>query len=302
MTSEKGDRMRSVPRGNALRRGAASRPGRADLVLLAGMALLPGCAPSTLVQGVGLSSYEAMEPSDGLATKSKLTVNRPAVLAARTVRLAPVILPADAAPKLSAEQRELVANAVNRALCVNLSDRFEVVAPDQPADLTVRTFVTQVTETDEVVAGVSAVASLGVNFVDLGVPIPTPRIPIGLGALSVEAEATDRAGKQQASMLWGRGANALLNAPRASKAADAYDLADAFGEDFAYLLVKGQSPFKDAGIDLPSAQKVGSAMGMEPKYAACKRYGLYPGLPGAVGSHLGLPPEWTDAGAKTAAQ
>lgn len=136
------------------------------------------------------------------------------------------------------------------------------------------------------------------NFIDLGVPVPTPRLPIGLGTLSMEAEAVDAAGQQQASMLWARGANAFFSAPRASKASDAYELADAFGEDFGELLVKGQSPFDNKGMDLPSAQRIGSTIGLAPKHAACESYGRYPGLAGAVGSQLGLPPEWTDKGAK----
>ena len=263
---------------------------------------VPACAPSPLVQGVGLSSYGAMTPSDGLLTKSRLSVNKENVLSAKTVKIVATTFPPDVAPKLSSQQRELVANAVNRSLCVNLSDRFKVVPPEEPADLTVRASVTQATETDEVAAGLSAAASIGSSFVDLGVPVPVPRIPVGLGNLSMEAEAVDASGRQQASMLWGRGANAFFSSPRVSKASDAYELADSFGEDFGYLLVKGQSPFGDTGFDLPSAQKIGSAMGLPPKHAACERYGLYPGLAGVIGGQLGLPPEWTDAGAKQAAR
>lgn len=285
--------------GNIGRRWPAGIPvGRLRLALMAVVGVLPACAPASLVQGVGLSNYDALTPSDGLVTKSRLTVNKADVLAAKTVRIVPTTFPADVAPKLTPQQRDLVANSVNRALCVGLSDRFEMVAPDQPADLTVRASVTQVTETDELMAGLSTVASIGTSFVDVGVPIPTPRIPIGMGSLSMEAEAVDPAGRPQASMLWARGAGALFSTPRMSKVGDAYELADSFGEDFAFLLVKGQSPFADAGIELPSWQKVNSAMGLPHKHEACARYGLYPGLAGLVSGQLGMPPEWTDAGGK----
>lgn len=270
--------------------------------LIATLGLLTGCAPAPLVEGVGLTSYDAMAPSDGLITKSRLKVDKEAVLAAKTVRIEPTHFPPTIAQKLTPQQRELVANAVNRGLCVSLSDRFELVGPNEPADLSVRAAVTQATETDEVAAGISAAASLGMNFVDVGVPVPTPRIPIGLGNLSMEAEAIDLTGQQRASMLWARGANAFFNSPRASKASDVYELADAFGEDFGELLVKGESPFGKKGIDLPSWQKVNSAMGLAPKYAECERYGRYPGLANVVGSQLGLPPEWTDKGAKQASR
>ena len=204
----------------------------AHLVMLAMVSFLPACATAPLVQGVGLSSYDAMTPSDGLITKSRIHVKKEQVLAARTINILPTAFPPTVAPKLSNQQRDLVANAVNRALCISLSDRFRVVTPYEPADLTVRVSVTQATETDEIAAGVSAAASIGMNFVDLGVPVPIPRVPIGLGNLSIEAEAIDPWGKQQASMLWGRGATAFFSSPKASKASDAYDLAEAFGDDF----------------------------------------------------------------------
>ncbi|KRQ89354.1 hypothetical protein CQ10_41015 [Bradyrhizobium valentinum] len=270
------------------------------LAMLAIVSLLPGCATAPLVQGGGLSSYDGLKPSDGKVTKSRLVVKKEQLAAAKTLNIAPTAFPPHVAPTLSNEQRGLVANAVSRALCVSLSDRYKVVTPDVPADITVRAAVTRATETDEVAAGISAATSIGVSFVDTSVPIPVPRIPIGLGDLSIEAEAVDRSGKQQAAMVWGRGATAFFSTPRASKASDAYDLAGAFGDDFANLLNKGESPFEGVGIDIPSWDKIGSKMGLAPKYAACENYGRAPGIAGLVGGKLGLPPEWTDDGPKVA--
>ena len=271
---------------------------RLTVLLIA--SFLPGCAPASVVHGTALSSYDGLAPSDGVITKSRIHVNKQVVLAARTVSIAPTAFSATASPKLSDQQRALVANTVDRVLCVSLSDRFQIVAPSEPADLTVRAVVTKAIETDEVAAGASAAISIGTKFVDMGAPIPVPRIPIGLGNLSLEAEAVDARGKQQAAMLWGRGATAFFSSPKASKASDAYDLAAAFGDDFAYLLVKGKSPFGggDLDLNLPSWQKINSAMGLAPKYAVCEDYGRSPGLVGALGGKLGLPPEWTDTGAK----
>jgi hypothetical protein len=279
--------------------------------LMLGIAnLLPACATAPLVQGVSLSSYEGMAPSDGMITKSRIHVDKQQVLAAKTVKIMPTVFPATIAPKLTDSQRALVANAINRALCVNLSDRFMVIAPNIPADLTVRAVVTQATETDEVAAGLSAAISIGTKFVDMGAPVPIPRIPVGLGNISLEAEAVDRSGRQQAAMLWGRGATAFFSSPKASKASDVYDLAAAFGDDFGYLLVKGESPFGNSGSKLPSwdkidsaipsRQKINSAIGLAPKYAVCESYGRSPGLVGFVGGKIGLPPEWTDRGSKEA--
>ncbi|MGY3604162.1 DUF3313 family protein [Bradyrhizobium sp. Lot11] len=57
---------------------------------------------------------------------------------------------------------------MNRALWVSLSDRFKVVTPDVPADLTVRAALTRATETDEIAAGISVATSIGASFVDTG--------------------------------------------------------------------------------------------------------------------------------------
>jgi len=219
-------------------------------------------------------------------------------MAAKTISIAPTTFPPAVAPTLSNEQRALVANTVDRALCVSLSDRFKVVTPDLPADLVVRSNVTRATATDEVAAGISIAASIGTKFIDTSVPIPTPRVPVGLGEISIEAEAVDRLGQQQAAIVWGRGATAFFSTPRVSKASDAYDLAKEFGDDFATLLNKGESPFDGVGFEIPSLEKVGSKMGLAPKYAACEVYGRSPGLIGWAGDKLGLPPEWTDKGSK----
>jgi hypothetical protein len=281
----------------------------AHLIVLAMVSLLPACATAPLVQGSRLSSYEGMTPSNGWIAKSRVHVKKEQVLAAKTINIQSTAFPPTVAPTLSNQQRDLVANAVDRALCVTLSDRFRVVRPDEPADLTVRASITHAKETNKVAAGVSVAASIGMNFVDTAVPIPISRVPIGLGNLSIEAEAIDARGQQQASMLWGKGATAFFSSPRVSKASDAYDLAAEFGDDFGDLLVKGQSPFDKAGIGLPSWRKfvpswhkIKSSMGLAPKYAACESYGRSPGIVGKLGNKIGLPPEWTDRGARQAAQ
>jgi len=298
-TINSGDRTRSANGKGSLKASLCPLP----MAVLA-TALLQGCATTPAVQGTRLSSYDALTPSDGKLTKAKLMVKKDQVMAAKTINLSPTSFPSTIAPKLSPAQRALVANAVDRALCISLSDRFRVVLPHEPADLTVRATVTRATETDEVAAGISAIGALSTSFIDMGtnVPIPIPRVPYGLGDLSVEAEALDATGKQQAAMLWGRGAGVFFSSPRASKAGDAYELAGDFGDDFGHLLVEGETPFKFGGIKLPSLQKVSSNLGLAPKYPACEAYGRAPGIAGVAGGQLGMPPEWTDNGARVAAR
>jgi hypothetical protein len=132
-----------------------------------------------------------------------------------------------------------------------------------------------------------------------GVPVPTPRIPIGLGSLSVEAEARGRDNRQVAAMIWGRGANFMSGSARISSSGDAYELADTFGEDFSTLLITGKSPFGTMPRT-PSLERVQAMAGGKPKYAACEAFGREPGVVGMVGGAVGVPPEWNDKGSTDA--
>lgn len=265
------------------------------------VALLSGCASAPMTTGGSLASYDKLTPSDGLLAKSLVRVNKDDVLAAKTVRIMPTTFSQAASPTLSQQQRHLVANVIDRSLCVGLSDRLKVVASDQPADLTVHALVTQAAPTDEVAAGASTVIGFVPTALSANVPVPIPRLPIGLGSLTVEAEVRDPASRQQAAMVWARGANSFTNTPRASSAADAYDLASSFSDDFSKLVVTGATPFGKVP-ELPSFDKIGATLGGKPKYPACEAYGRNPGLIGMAAGKLGLPPEWSDKTPATADQ
>ena len=269
--------------------------------------LVSGCtAVVPLEQAGSLSSYQRLEASNGLLTRAQVSVSKDEVLAAKTVRIVPTSFRAtEDGPKLSDAQKKLIANAVDRSLCVGLSDRYQIVLSAQPADLTVRIFITRIIGTDETAAAVSRAASIATRVAtavaSVSVPVPSLRIPIGLGGLALEAEALDPAGRQKAAMVWARGADTLTSRPKVSSAGDAYDLAAAFGSDFSKLLVTGTDPFK-ALPSPPSMQRIGSMLGVAPKQAACEAFGRGAGVPGLLGGAIGLPPEWTDKGAQPDAQ
>lgn len=256
-----------------------------------------GCAAAPLERAGSLASYDNLTPSDGLLTKSQLRISTADVLAAKTARIEPTAFTAAAASRpFSQQQRTLIKNAVNRSMCLALSERFRIVATTEAADLNVRAIITHIAPTDATAAGVSKVASVVPSIVAPGVPIPVPRLPIGLGSLSVEAEARDRSGNQQAAMIWARGANSFTSSPRVSSDGDAYDLADAFGSDFGRFLVTAESPFGKVPAP-PSADRLSASLGGAPKEAICETFGRAPGLAGLVGERIGLPPDWTDRGA-----
>lgn len=261
---------------------------------------LPACATAPITQSGSLTSYQGLAPSDGLQTKSLIRVNKQNVLAARTVRILPTRFADQTGSGLPHKDRTLVANVIDRSLCHALSERFEVVPSTQPADLSVRAAITQITPTDEVAAGVSVAAKIAASAFE--VPGPTPRLPIGLGSLTVEVEALNRTSQQEAAMVWARGANSFMSSPKVSKVGDAYDLGSSFGDDFSQLLATGETPFgKMGGLpSMPSRHRIGAWLGTKPKYAACEAFGRAPGLAGLFAGRYGLPPAWTDRGGQVA--
>lgn len=270
------------------------------LVALLVPCLLCACAGASLTESGRLSSYAGLTPSDGVMTKTKVRVEKPAVLAARTVRLEPTTVADGArASGLTNRQLDLVSNAIDRSICRNLSRRFTVVGPGQAADLEVHAVVTNVGKTDTTAAGASVVANVGGAVVGAatGVPAPVPRVPIGMGSLSVEAEARTRGGRQVAALVWARGADAFLTKARVAPEGDAHTLANAFAEDFAKLILTGNDPIADPAPMLPTAQGVGEYFGRSPKHDACKAFGRHPGIADTIGGAIGLPPAWTDDGA-----
>jgi hypothetical protein len=262
---------------------------RATMAPLLAVALsLGACASASITQDGGLSSYEGMTPVKTSRIRARIVADAPALAAARSVRIAPVSYAPGAGGAVSAEQRAVVANLIARTLCVKLSDRFDIVAGDGPADLTVRAVITRLTPTNREAAGASV--PLRVATMAVGVPMPF-RIPVGLGALAAEGEAVDAAGARRAAMVWARGADALTNRARVSRIGDAYDLAGGFAGDMAALIVTGRNPLHDLPAD-PFAKR------QRPVAAACEVYGKSSGAGKFLSGFIGGPPEWTDSKAR----
>jgi len=292
MTTKKADDPRTGQHGRRLSGGIIERM----LLALASGLILTGCASATLDEAGHLRSYADLRQDNGLLTKSLVSIDKPRVLAARTINIVPTAFASVPDASFTLEQRGLVANAVDRSLCEGLSERFTVVSLSEPADLTVHATITHASPTSKIAAGLSKGASVASVVLLPEVPVPVPRIPFGLGSLSVEAEASDLVGQQRAAMVWARGANALTDPGPIADNGDAYTLAGAFGGDFSSLLVTGASPFQ-GGLDLPSMQAIGTYFGKQPKYAACKAFGRNPGVIGTIGNVVGAPPNWSDGGA-----
>ena len=270
------------------------------------LALVAGCGTILLNETGSLTRYDRLQASSDSTTRAKLYVDPAALAAARTVRIIPTQFPkAVSGPVLTEGERRLIANAADRALCYELSLRYDVVS-SKKADLTVRAMVTRVATTDVPAAGATIAAStgisvasqLGVGFASTVGRVPIPRVPIGLGSLTVEAEAVDRRREQRAAMVWGGAANAFTNQARFSPASDAYDLAGEFGQDFGGFLTTGIDPFK-APNAIPNYNRIRvTVLGERPLDRDCDRFGRAPGVDGIIGDYIGLPPDWTDKGAR----
>jgi hypothetical protein len=269
------------------------------------LASVAGCGEVVLTDGRSLTRQDRLSGSDAVASDSRLFVDQAALSRTRTVRIIPTSFPADAvgASVLTPEQRALAANAADRAMCYELSLKYDVVStPD--ADLTVRSRITRVDPTDLLGAGstiglsaaISIAGQLGVSAAEGLGRIPVPRIPIGLGSLTVEAEAVDRHRQQRAAMIWGGAANSFTSQPRFSKDSDAYDLAGEFGQDFGFFIATGKDPFKSE-LFIPNWNRIRITMlGEAPLDPDCARYGRAPGLDGILTDYIGLPPEYGDKG------
>lgn len=267
------------------------RPFRIACVTLFMAMAATGCASVPIKEAGTLTSYSNLGPSKGKLGKKRLYVDGPQLARMKTARIVPTTFAFNAASRIKSEaDRSLVSNALDRALCVALSDKYRMVPADQPADLTIHSVVADVVPTDKAMAGVATAVSVGTGFV---LPVSVPRLPFGLGGLAVEAEAVDSSGAQRAAMLWARGANSIQDNPRVSEVGDAYGLATKFSGDFSRLLITGKEP-KALDISLPSRQRMRSWLGGKPKYAACDAFGRAPGLVGVVASKYGAPPQWTD--------
>ncbi|MBZ9791645.1 DUF3313 domain-containing protein [Rhizobium sp. 3T7] len=267
-------------------------PPRAALCVVL-VSSVSGCTSIPLGEGASLGSYAGMTTSGGTLTKAKLRVEAAPVLAARTARIVPTSVQLRGGSTFDSKDLALVSNTIDRTLCTGLSDRFEIVGPNQSADLVVHATVTNIIATNQTAAAGSTVASIGAT---VALPVPIPRLPIGLGGLAVEAEAVGSDGSQKAAMLWSRGANMITTRARVSEVGDAYSLSSAFASDFSRMLVKGRDPFKGMP-SMPSMQRINASLGGKPKYDACTAFGRAPGVTGAVAGRLGLPPRWTDKGA-----
>jgi len=259
-----------------LDRSTIRRPRRAQVVaartisLVLGLGLLTACASIPPASNGTLTSYADLAKVQGRRTQASARADSVSLSAARTVRIEPVIFSNDAQSNATPAQLLLIANAMERKLCKELSARFEIVPETDKADLSIKTFVTRIKPTNVNAAALSAMISFAV---------PAPRLPVGLGGFAAEAEALGPEGGQVVALIWSRDADAF-SGKRVSSIGDAYDLSTQFANDMSKLMTAVPKP--------PHGH------GGQPVNSSCSIYGKGPGFSGRLSGLFGAPPEWTD--------
>lgn len=191
------------------------------------VAALAACATTEVKPGSGfLSSYEGLEKRVDVVRASVLQ-RRDDALVSSIARawVAPAEIFGDVGNTLSDEERHLVLTEVDRQLCYELSERFEITDQRDTSSAVVRVGVTYIQPTDQAGSAVAAAA----NFFIPG-PIKV-RTPTGLGGLGAEAELLMPDGVQAAAIIWRRDAMPIgTDKPSLSRIGDAHQLAEPFGD------------------------------------------------------------------------
>ncbi|WP_291845429.1 DUF3313 family protein [Maricaulis sp.] len=211
-------------------------------------------APSSLSTGAQLTAGERRllaveEYADGPALAAMERLYLP------PVRLAPG---ADIDPDIPPARLDDVRRRLSRDLCQRLAragfDVRPVLATAGDIDMTVDG------EVSAAISGIrrNNVATTGMSrLIGVAVPGPlNPRVPLGIGALGVEAEILDDTGRQVAAIRWasqnhlasGGGVTTILDGPDAfTDLADVMDLSSVFADALGDLLEEARAD-QDAAV------------------------------------------------------
>ncbi|MEG2498415.1 DUF3313 family protein [Brevundimonas sp.] len=203
------------------------------VALVFSAATLSACTTTAVKSGSGfLSSYEGLQPRTDVVRSSVLQRRDDALVSSVTrVWIMPAEIFGVVDFQLSEEERRMVLSEVDRQICYELSEYFEVTEHSDPQAGVVRVGVTHIAPTHQAGSAVAAVA----NFFIPG-PIKV-RTPGGLGGLGAEAELLSPDGRQAAAIVWRRDAMVVgTDKPSLSRIGDAHRLAEPLGDMVADAL------------------------------------------------------------------
>ena len=221
------------------------------LCAAAASVVLAGCATRPPTTTGFLGDYATLQPVGDTVRAQILQRSDAAALPGVT---AVVILPtrvseqAEIDRDIPASALPLVTGEIDRQLCFELSERFEIAPAPGPGVAEVQVVVTRIQQT----GAVSSVASAAISR---AVPGPgSVRLPVGQGGLSVEARAVAETGRELGGMSWSRGAGVAMDRGSLSPVGDAHRFASAFAGDFAGLIGQDRRVTRADGAADPCAR------------------------------------------------
>lgn len=197
--------------------------------------LASGCASVPKMEAGSIESGHALETVR--AEKHRRTeqyVDKQEIKSIDRIALPKVIVDAGAFEKpITQRQAVIVANNAARSFCNELAPYVVLVPAGTVGTAQANITIDRIQSTSSGAAGLSSLMSLAV---------PGPfRLPVGLGALSAEAELVNAQLKQVFYIRWARGANAITNDAKVSAIGDSWQIARKFGEEVAETIIGNDS-------------------------------------------------------------
>lgn len=142
-----------------------------------------------------------------------------------SVFIAPAVFSPGAADRLNETEQAMILREVDRQICFEVSERFDLAAMASPQTASIRTAVVRVHPTGRVGSAVSAAAGFFVPLVNL-------RMPGATGGLAIESELLEAGtGRRIAALSWARNAQIIgRDSPSLSRIGDALQMAEPMGD------------------------------------------------------------------------
>lgn len=195
------------------------------LLFASGCASVPKIAAGSIETGHALETIRAENHR-----RTEQYIDRQELQTIDRIALPKAIVGKDALQKpITPRQGLIVANNAARSFCNELAPYVVLVPAGTVGTAQANITIDRIQATSSGAAGFS-------SLVGLAVPGPL-RLPIGLGALSAEAELVNTRLQQVFYIRWARGANAIMNDAKVSAIGDSWQLARKFGEEVAEAIM-----------------------------------------------------------------
>lgn len=202
------------------------------LVPLMAIAGLTACHTTPAPNSGYLASYDGFERPGSRSASIRQRRDDPASDAIASVFLQPAVFAPGVGDRLTPGERLRVLTEIDRQICFEVSERFDIAPQPSAEAATVRTAVVRLQTTGRI----GSAASAAVGYF---VPVINLRAPGATGGLAVESELLEAgSGRQLAAVSWARNAQYVgRDSPSLSRIGDALQMAepmgDAVGDAFA---------------------------------------------------------------------